>query len=976
MSAKKQKTNGSNKTRDLNIVAIGASAGGLEALEAFFDNAPSHKSIAYFVIQHKDPNSKSEMANLLSRHTKMPVKEVKEKMIVEPNTVYTNPPGKNISIFDGMPLLEIIKKDGLNLPIDIFFRSVGKEFQQAVGIILSGTGSDGSLGIKDIKTSGGMILVQDPEQAKFSGMPRSAIDTGLADSVCSVGMMSEKIVEFFDHPYVSRKAESTLENEIRDNLPKIFRLIESVTDHDFRDYKESTIIRRIERRMAVNHLKNLSDYLKLLEEDEQETENLFQEMLITVTSFFRDSKVFDHLKEKVLLPLIKEKKDKFSLRVWVPGCATGEEAYSIAIIIDELMDETKKRGHIQIFATDVDESAIKRARKGIFNESIAVDVSQNRLDEYFIIEDSTYKVNKNIREMIVFAQHDTIKDPPFNDIDLISCRNLLIYFNTELQKNVLKSFYHSLKNDGFLLLGYSESIDPSHTYFEPVNKKNKIFKCNKDLDIKTTHPIFSERAVNSVITGRSFSDHTSVSEKVENIIIKKYSLPAVLINRQNEILYFYGDTSDYLTFNSGAASLNVVQICRLDLQITVGNLIFSAKEKERIITKENVIILKDNEEIVFDIIVRPVLYKENKRRNYLIVFKEKYRIKYQQIDTGKKSDKNEKRSLQNELETLKAHLQSTIEELQYANGELQMTNEEMQARNEELQSSNEELETSKEEAKSTNEELLTVNSELNEKIKELHSIKNDLNNLLKSTNLTTLFLDKELKIRRVTPQLKEIFNVLPSDAGRPISDINIKIDYHSITDDAQSVLDTLEKKTVEKTDVTGESYRITIQPYRTVDNIIDGVVINFVNISEVKALKRLAAVVEDSNDAVTVHNMEGKILEWNKGAVNMYGYNELEAKQMNIFDLVPDENKKQIKELVKQLNRGKSVEPVQTVRIHQSGNKIKVWLKMTRLSDKNGVINEIATTERLSQDFHIEKDNSERLKQLELKVNKMKNNKK
>ncbi len=975
MTANKTKISNQNsedkKKQKLTVVAIGASAGGLEALEAFFESAPSDQNIAYFVIQHKDPESKSEMVSLLGRHTEMPVKEIEEKMRIEPNIVYTNPPGKNITLFDGSTLLDTIKKDGFNLPIDIFFRSVGKEFPQSIGIILSGTGSDGSLGIKDIKINGGMILVQEPEQSKFDGMPRSAINTGLADSICGVGMMPQKIVEFIKHPYYLDKGESTLEEEIRHNLPKFFRVIENVTDHDFRDYKESTIVRRIERRMAIHHLKDVKEYIKFLEEDVQETESLFQEMLITVTSFFRDSKAFENLKEKILLPYIKEKGDKFSLRVWVPGCATGEEAYSIAILIDEIMTETRKRGHVQIFATDVDDTSIETARKGVFNESIAVDVSKKRLEEYFESEDGTYKINKSIRGMIIFAQHDTIKDPPFNDIDLVSCRNVLIYFNSELQKNILRSFFHSLKNDGYLFLGYSESIDHSSTFFEPVDKKNKIFKSNKDIDVKSVYPHLPER-VSSPVTGRA-SKSLSLNEKVENLMIKKYSLPAVLINRQNEILYFYGDTSDYLTFNSGAASLNVIQTCRLDLQVTLGNLIFSAKEKEKVIVKENVIILKNKEEIVFDIIVRPIANENGKRRNYLIVFKEKYRIKYQEIGTANGGGSVDKRSIEKELESLRSHLQSTIEELQYANGELQMTNEELQARNEELQSSNEELETSKEEVKSTNEELLTVNAEFNEKIKELNTIKNDMNNLLKSTNLATLFLDKELKIRRITPQLREIFNVLPTDSGRSIEDINIKIDYHSIVDDAQSVLDTLEKKVVEKKDKTGEYYRITILPYRTVDNIIDGVVINFVNISEVKALKRLATVVEDSNDAVTVHDLEGNIVEWNKGAEKMYGYTEREAKQISIFDLVPDEHLKEIKKFIRNLAEGKNVVPFETFRISKNGSKKKVWVKMTRLSDKEGFINEIATTEKLELDFKAEKDTQERLQQLENKVDNLKN---
>ena len=979
MSKKKQKNPPHNfekqKTVDYNIVAIGASAGGLEALESFFKTAPADQSISYFVIQHKDPNSKSEMAPLLSRHTKMPVKEIEENMRIEPNTVYTNPPGKNASLFGNVCLLENIKKESINLPIDLFFRSVGKEFPRSVGIILSGTGSDGSLGIKEIKSGGGMVLVQEPEQAKFDGMPISAINTGLADEICPVAEMAEKILGFLKHPYITIKGDTDIEEKIVNSLPKIYRIIESVTDHDFRDYKESTIIRRIERRMAINHIKQIDEYLKVLEDDEEETEKLFKEMLISVTNFFREPNSFKYLKEKVLLPYIKNKEERFSLRVWVPGCATGEEAYSIAILIDEIMGQTKKRGQVQIFATDVDEASIESSRKGIFNKNIAVDISQKRLDEYFTKVDDSYKINKDIRGMIIFAQHDIIKDPPFNAIDLISCRNVLIYFNQDLQKNILRSFFNSLKDEGYLFLGYSESIDPAFTFFENVDKKNKIFKCNKEYDAKA-HFAYQPGKLNTTLTaGKMNSENRSINEKVENLIIKKYSLPAVLINRQNEVLYFYGDTSDYLTFNSGAASLNVIQMCRLDIQITLGNMIFSAKEKEGVVVKEDAMILKNNEEIIFDIIIRPVVNEGGKRRNYLIVFKEKYRIKYNKTAVGN-GDDAQKDSLTKELETMKAHLQSTIEELQYANGELQMTNEELQARNEELQSSNEELETSKEEVKSTNEELLTVNSELNTKIKELHSIKNDMNNLLKSTNLATLILDKELKIRNITPQLKELFNILPSDTGRSITDINIKIDYDSILENAKTVLDTLEKKTIEKLDKTGCWYRITILPYRTVDNIIDGVVINFVDITEVKALKRLATVVEDSNDAVTVHNMNGEILEWNKGAEKMYGYSETEAKKMNIDELTPEENRNETKQAIKKLKNGKIVNPFYTSRIAKNGKKIEVLLKMTRLSDKEGFINEIATTEKTAaKESQIEKENRERLKQLEQRINHLNKNK-
>ena len=967
---------------DFPIVAIGASAGGLEALENFFNQMSSQESIAFVVIQHKDPKSKSEMAHLLEKYTDMEIMEAEEGMKIMPNKIYTNPPASNITLSGNKFHLEKRDTQKLNLPVDLFFRSLSTEAgNRSIAVILSGTGSDGSQGLKEIKESGGIVVVQDPKEAKFNGMPSSAIGTNKVDIVCPISEMPEKILDVTRHPYTTKKIEDEYKH-FRDYLPEILNLIEEVNDHDFSSYKESTIFRRIERRMAVHQIGDIKDYLQLLHQNEKEVKNLFQELLISVTSFFRDPQAFDQLNKKVIIPFVKSQQDWFSMRIWVPGCATGEEAFSIAILVNEAMQKFNKRGDIQIFATDIDEQAIDKARKSIFSKNIKADISEELLDRYFNELEDVYEVKRFIREKIVFAYHNLVFDPSFNKIDLLSCRNLLIYMNSDLQKEATKIFHFALKPEGALFLGPSENIEVFSSYFKPIDKKSKIFKCIKDHKGEELKPRFQyksyDRSADMKVQRQQqdqdfkIKEKTEASEKdnVEQIILHEFTYPAVLVDYNNQIKYFYGDTELFLKHGAGRASLDILEMCHPELEIKLSTALRRVKDQNKTIIQENSFLKHDNQQIEFDLIVRPVDTKEEEQQ-FLFVFRENGRVevgKEKELSGDERQNKKIK-NLEQELSYTKEHLESTIRELQQSNDEIQSANEELQAKNEEMQSTNEELETSKEEARSSNEELESVNTVLNKKIDEITDIKNDLNNLLNSTNAATLFLDKELKIKRYSPKVKEVFHIHSSDIGRNINEVKMKIDYDGLIDDANHVLDTLDKKSLEKKSKNGEWYSISIVPYRTIDNIINGVVINFFNITRIKSLKRLATVVEDSNDAVTVHDLKGNIQSWNKGAEIIYGYSQKEALKMNIRKLIPEDKQEEILDIIRKIKKGEEISSFETKRVSRDGKILDMWLKLTKLTDEEGNIREIATTERdISDQKQKEKEYKERIEELEKKL--------
>jgi two-component system CheB/CheR fusion protein len=940
------------------IVGIGASAGGLEALELFFSNVPPETNMAFVIIQHLSPRHKSIMADILMKYTQMKVLQIKNNQDIEPNHVYLNPPDKNVVILNRrLHLTEPTQAHGVNLPIDCFFRSLSEDQgEKAICIILSGTATDGTLGLKAIKGEGGMAMVQDPDSAKYSGMPSSAIATGLVDFILPVEKIPAELVKYVRHPYIERpEIIETARQQFRSYVQKILALIRTRTGHDFSNYKQTTIRRRIERRMAVHQLDKIEQYAAYFKKTPAEVEILFKDLLIGVTNFFRDAEAFEVLKAKVIPELIKNKKPDIPLRIWVAGCASGEEAYSLAIIFVEVMDNLKKQVIIQIFAGDIDDEALDFARMAVYPDSIAADVSAERLDRFFIKEDNTYRAKKRIREMIVFANQNLIKDPPFSRLDLVSCRNLLIYLEPVLQKKILPLFHYTLTRNGILFLGTSESIGEFSHLFSAISSKWKIFKHKEYVvDQMIEYPRTPFYDVLPTPQGDEEKRTPSVAgihNLAERIILENYAPPCVLINEQYEILHFIGQTDKYLAPPTGKASFNLINMAREGLKYKLSTALHKAVKQKKTIISEGLKIKHHNGFRSVDLVVRPLTESGFTQGFMLVMFDDKT---VPEPVTGKKTAKKDNfdpyvLSLEKELQSTKEYLQTTNEELETSNEELKSTNEELQSVNEELQSTNEELETSKEELQSTNEELVTVNAELQKKVEDLSDANNDINNLLASTEIGTLFLSIDLCIKRFTPAVTKLFNLIQTDIGRPIGDITANILLDDLVERAQEVLDTLVRQEVELQDKKGNWYSLRIMPYRTLENVIDGVVLTFVDLSEFKQiqeLNRLATVVTDSNDAITVQDLDGNFIAWNKGAEQMYGWSEAEAKKMNNRQLVPKSKIKELEEFTKKLINSESVKSFETQRLCKNGKTLNVWLTMTALKDDSGKPVEIATTER------------------------------
>ncbi|MFA6598182.1 MAG: chemotaxis protein CheB [Ignavibacteriaceae bacterium] len=822
------------------VVGIGASAGGLDALERFFEHMPENAGMAFIVVTHLDPDHVSIMPELIQKSTKMKLFQAEDGMVIQPNHVYVAPANRDLGILHGtIQLIEPLEAHGFRLPIDFFFKSLSADMgEKAICIILSGMASDGTAGLKVVKSELGMVMVQDPKSAKFDGMPTSAIKTGLADYILPPEEMPEQLIR-----YASQKVKGVLlekaftEGKIPDTLQKIFILLRTRTGHDFSLYKQNTIYRRVERRMNVSQLDNLSDYIRLLQENPAEIENLFKELLIGVTNFFRDPESFEILK-KILSELVKSKPDNGQIRIWVPGCSTGEEAYSIAITLRECMDEAKKYFNVQIFATDIDGTAIEKARLGSFS-GIEPDVSKERLNRFFTSDGIIFHIRKEIREMLIFAPQNIIKDPPFTKLDLLSCRNLLIYFNTELQKKIIPLFHYSLLPNALLFLGSSETISGFVDLFSMVDKKWKIYK-RRDA-IYSAQPYIEFPVARAI--GKT--DETivkkievkNITQLAEKIILQSYSPDCVLISENGDIVYIHGRTGKYLELTHGVAKMNIFEMAREGLQQVLPVLIRKVLLTKRTLTFEGIKVKSNGSVQLLNLTVKPVKEPAEMLGSLLIIFEEvpseKKMPASKKIHYEKKSEIIIK-ELEHELKTTKENLRSTVEELETSNEELKSTNEEMQSTNEEMQSSNEELETSKEELQSLNEELVTVNTELQNKNDELSVINNDMKNLLDGINIPTIFLDNNLLIKRFTYHATKIINLIPSDIGRPINHIATNLKFEKFFEAAKEVLRTLVYKEIELQTNDGIWYQMRILPYRTTSNIIDGLVVTFTHIHKLK----------------------------------------------------------------------------------------------------------------------------------------------
>ena len=843
-------TQAAHPARNFPIVAIGASAGGLEALEQFLGHVPPASGMAFVVIQHLDPDRKDMLCELLQRATAMPVMPARNRMKIRPDSVYVIPPNTDISILHGsLYLLEPVAPRGLRLPIDFFFHALAEDRREfAIGVILSGMGSDGTLGLRSIKEAGGLALVQEPATAKFDSMPKSAIAAGLADIIAPAEQLPLRIVETLSHlrpTALGRKPPEIETADQRSAFDKVCILLRARTGHDFSLYKKTTVYRRVERRMAIHQLDRIGDYVHYLRENQQEVDLLFKELLIGVTSFFRDPATWDYLLQRVLPGVLATHPPGSVLRAWVAGCSTGEEAFSLAIIFREALDQlpSTERLSLQIFATDLDPDAIEKARRGLYPANIVADVSEARLKRFFIDEGNGYRVNKEIREMVVFAPQDVIMDPPFTKLDILTCRNLLIYLGAELQKRVLPLFHYSLKPGGVLLLGSAESIGNFTDLFAPLESKARLFRRNDSaqrspaLDFPTrdfpnkTEP-FMETKPEPVIA--------NLQHLADDLLLQQFSPAAVLVTATGDLVYISGRTGKYLEPAAGKVNWNIHAMARDGLRQEIAIALPKAlRTGERVVCHHLTIGSNGGAQII-DLTVQPITEPAALRGMVMLVFTDVARAAQLPDATGgKRGGKCSQREaeLEQALEHKHQEVQTLREEMQSSQEELKSANEELQSTNEELQSANEELTTSKEEMQSLNEELQTVNVELQSKVDELSTANNDMKNLLNSTDIATVFLDSALHVRRFTTQATRIFKLIPSDLGRALSDIVTDLDYPALLGDASEVLRTLVFSDREVATGDGRWFQVKIMPYRTLDNVIDGVVITFNDISRAKQLE-------------------------------------------------------------------------------------------------------------------------------------------
>lgn len=857
---------------DFPIVAIGASAGGLEALERFLAHVPTGSGMAFVVVQHLDPTHKGMMPELLQRATPIPVTQARNRMRIRPNSVYVIPPNKDLSILNGsLFLLEPVAPRGLRLPIDFFFHALADDRREnAIGVILSGMGSDGTLGVRAIKERGGLVLSQEPASAKFDSMPNSVIAAGLADIVAPPEELPLRIVDTLRHARhtieprrnagrvgqdVETDVDSRPDSAVQKSaFDKICILLRERTSHDFSLYKKSTLYRRIERRMAIHQLEHIADYVRYLRETPQELDLLFKELLIGVTRFFRDPASWRSLQDNTLSELLAAYPAGATLRAWVAGCSTGEEAYSLAIAFREVQQQFQpgNRHSLQIFATDLDPDAIEQARQGIYPANIAADVSEERLKRFFVESDSGsgYRVGKEIREMVIFAPHNLIMDPPFTKLDILTCRNVLIYLGPELQQKLLPLFHYSLLPNGVLMLGSAESIGGFTTLFTPIEGKARLFRRTSSplrsatLDFPTRNfPKTTELLMDDAKPEAAADNLQSLADQ---LLLQQFSPAAVLVNAAGDLIYISGRTGKYLEPAAGKVNWNIHAMAREGLRHELALALPKAlRSGERVVYRNLQIATRHGSDTTHDaqfvdLTVHPIDEPAALRGMAMVLFSDiTPAVSQPNAIFGKRATRRSQREadLEQALSQAQQKMQALREEMQTSQEELKSMNEELQSTNEELQSTNEELTTSKEEMQSLNEELQTVNLELQSKVDELSSASNDMKNLLNSTDMATVFLDNALHVRRFTTQATRLFKLIPGDVGRALSDIVTDLVYPGLMNDVEEVLRTLAISDREVATDDGRWYQVKIMPYRTLENVIDGVVITFNDISRAKTLE-------------------------------------------------------------------------------------------------------------------------------------------
>jgi two-component system CheB/CheR fusion protein len=921
------------------IVGIGASAGGLAAFEAFFSAIPPDvmTGMAFVLVQHLAPNHKSILTDLVQRYTRMQVEEVKDGMTVMPDCAYIIPPKLDMALFEGkLHLLEPSAPRGLRMPIDFFFRSLADDqHERAICVVLSGTGSDGTLGARAIKGEGGLVVVQSPSTAAYDGMPRSVIATDLADFVLPPSEMPGRLMAYVDHAFGAKSSAMTPATRTEDALAKVCLLLRDATRHDFSKYKQSTLSRRIERRMALHQIERQTDYVRYLQSDPSEIQALFRDLLIGVTSFFRDPEAFAALEQEVIPRLVASKSAGDAVRVWVCGCSSGEEAYSIGILLQEHLDVLKRPVPIQIFATDVDPQAIAQARVGVYPASITSDVSPERLERFFSLdqEAGVYRIRKTIRDLLVFSEQDLIRDPPFSRLDLISCRNLLIYLETSLQRKLMPLFHYALNPGGVLFLGSSETIGDALTLFSPLDRKWKLY-ARLDPQGGAPAPTLGDLAPRSAtgaaplhaIAPEPRPADSDLRALTEGVLLQHFDAVGVLSNGRGDIRFIHGRTGLYLEPAAGTATLNILQMAREGLRRPLTTALQRAVTRHEVVRVPGLQVKTNGDFMRVDLTIRPVrpagpgATSENPLDLYLVVLEPAAPVGLEpcptETDAGSppKGSQGDRRiaELEQELRAKEEYLQVTLEEMETSNEELKSTNEEMQSVNEELQSTNEELETSKEELQSVNEELATVNAELQAKVADLSRANDDMNNLLAGTGVATLFVDDQLRISRFTPAMTQIIKLIPTDIGRSVGDIvSNLVDYTQLVEEIDSVVQTLVPREKVVQTGTGAWFLMRIGPYRTLSNVIEGAVMTFVDISSRKRMEEelrnaravAEGIVEATPEPLVVLDDAGVVLSCNRAFYSRFQMTEEEVRGRPLFGLGQGEwANPALHELIAQLN--------------------------------------------------------------------------
>jgi PAS domain S-box-containing protein len=877
------------------IVGIGASAGGINALQEFFRNVPPASGMSYVVILHLSPDHDSMLAEVLQRETTIPVNQVTKKTTIRPDHIYVVPPNQHLTIEGGHIVVSAnIEVGDRRAPVDIFFRTLADEHgPRSVAVILSGTGANGSMGIKRIKERGGVCFVQNPREAEYNEMPRNSIATEMVDEVLPVADIPAKIISYrasLNTVEITEDTEKRTEEQ-QQALREVFTQLRIQTGHDFTNYKKPTLLRRIERRINLRNLPHLPAYARFLKENADEPAALLKDLLISVTNFFRDKKAFDVIEQEIIPAIFKDKTSEDQVRIWVAGCATGEEAYSFAMLCAERVGGIIDAPRIQIFATDIDESAIVQAREGIYTLNDAADVSPERLRRFFKKEGDDYRISREVREMIMFANHNFLKDPPFSHLDLVSCRNVLIYLNQVAQERVMGTFHFALNPRGYLFVGSSESVDSVSGMYTIYNREHHIFQ---------TRPVrASSYPIPDSTSGLYFDKlkkDNSNNEKEKKILerisfgdlhqqlLEEYAPPSVVINEEYDILHLTEKAGRYLQVSGGELSQNLLKLVRPELRLELRSALYQAVQRQTAVEARGLKLNTGDKTETINIHVRPVLRSGDVAKGFiLVIFETTTEEGTQEIIVS--SDEPMAKQLEEELIRVKSHLRASIEHHDFQAEEMKASNEELQAMNEELRSSAEELETSKEELQSINEELRTVNQELKVKVEETTITSNNLRNLINSTDIGTIFLDRSLRVALYTPAATAIFNLIPADFGRPLSDITTRLEYENLLKDAELVLEKLTPLEKEVRTKDDKLFLMHITPYRTDEENIKGVVITFLDITANKNAERavrhaneqMRLIIESAKDhAIFTFDLERNVTTWNVGAQEVFGFTEEE----------------------------------------------------------------------------------------------------